>query len=93
MQRKIKRFAELLKSSLIVLSGINHFGSLDSLDSFYDLRKRWVQKSVQIENSTGSLAKFTDFTDFVQIVSDEVNSLFGIRSLDIKTSKSLQGSS
>ena len=96
--KEIKRFAELLESSLIVLSVINHFGSLDSLDSLtmlvsklpYDLRKSWVQKSVQIENSTGSLAKFTDFTNFVQVVSDEVNSLFGIRSLGIKTSKPLQ---
>ena len=96
--KEIKRFAELLESSLIVLGGINHFGSLDSLDSLtmlvsklpYDLRKRWVQKSVQIKNSTGSLAKFTGFTDFVQVVSDEVNSLFGIRSLGIKTSKPLQ---
>ena len=46
--KEIKRFAELLESSLIVLDGINHFGSLDSLDSLtmlvsklpYDLRKR-----------------------------------------------------
>ena len=37
-----------------------------------------------IENSTNSLAKFADLVQFVQVMSDEANSLFGLRSLTTK---------
>ena len=82
--KELKRFAELLESTQIILSDVNHFGSLDSLDTLtslvgklpYKLRQRWVERSVQIENLTGSLAKFIDLVEFVQVMSDEANSLF-----------------
>ena len=90
--KELKRFAELLESSLVTLGDIGHYGSLDSLDSLtslvnklpYELRRRWVVKSVAIENSTNSLAKFADLVQFVQVMSDEANSLFGLRSLTTK---------
>ena len=69
---------------------LSPIGSLDSLESLtslvgklpFDLRRRWVERSVQIENLTRSLAKFTNFVEFVQAMSDEANSLFGLRSLN-----------
>ena len=79
-----------MESTQIILSDLNHFGSLHSLDTLtslvdklpYELRRRWVERSVQIENLTGSLAKFIDLVEFVQVMSDEANSLFGLRSLN-----------
>ena len=37
-----------------------------------------------IENSTNSSAKFADLVHFVQAMSNEANSLFGLRSLTTK---------
>ena len=52
----------------------------------FDLRRRWVTKSVNIERKTGSIAKFADFVSFVQNESAIANSLFGKRSLSIQSS-------
>ena len=51
----------------------------------YNLKKRWVSKSVQIQNYLGHLANFLHFVDFVCKESDEANSLLGLRSLHPKT--------
>ena len=59
--KQIKQFAVLLEKSYNVLVDINNFGSLNSLDSLtalvtklpYKLRRRWVEKAVYMENSTG----------------------------------------
>ena len=80
---------------MTVLSDTNHFGSLNSLDSLtilvgklpFELRRRWVERSVQTENYSGSLAKFSDFVGFVQVKSEEENSLFGLRTLSVKSPK------
>ena len=93
--KQIKQFAELLEKSYNILVDINNFGSLNSLDSLtalvtklpYELRRRWVEKTVHIENSTGILAKFEHFVHFVQNESDKLNSLFGLRNLSVKVYK------
>ena len=54
----------------------------------YDLRKRWVKKSVQIENTLGYLANFLHLVEFVCAESVEMNSLFGLRSLNPKNPSS-----
>ena len=93
--KQIKQFAELLEKSYNILVDINNFGILKSLDSLtalviklpYELRRRWVEKAVYIENSTGILAKFEHFVAFVQNESDKLNSLFGLRNLSVKVNK------
>ena len=52
----------------------------------YDLKWRWVKRSVQIENSLGHLANFAHFVEFVRQEADEINSLFGLRSLGCTSS-------
>ena len=92
--KRIKLFAELLEKSLDIMNDINNFGSLNSLDTLtnltsklpFDLRRRLVTKSVDIERKTGSIAKFADFVSFVQNESAIANSLFGKRSLSIQSS-------
>ena len=72
-----------------------HYGNLDSLDSLtalvnklpLDMRRRWVRKSVEIEANTRSIARFRDLVAFVETESNEANSLFGLRSLNLNTSK------
>ena len=91
--KELKRFAELLESSMVALGDIGHYSRLVSLDSLtwlvsklpYQLRRRWVEKSLAIEISTNSLAKFADLDQFVQVMSDKANSLFGLRSLTLTT--------
>ena len=97
--KQIKWFAELLEKTYSIMTGISNFGSLDSLDSLtmlvtklpYELRRRWVDKSVEIQSVTGSLAKFKHFVEFVQRESEIVNSLFGLRNLTTKSDKSRGG--
>ena len=97
--KQIKRFAELLEKTYSIMTGISNFGSLDSLDSLtilvtklsYELRRRWVVKSVEIQSITGSLAKFKHFVEFVQQESEIANSLFGLRNLAVKSDKSRGG--
>ena len=87
--KQLRRFAELLEKTGVIVKDIRQYTSLDSLDMLtelvnklpYDLKKHWVSKSVQIQNYLGHLANFLHFVDFVRKESDEVNSLFGLRSL------------
>ena len=80
--KQIKLFAELLEKSLDIMNDINNFGSLNSSDTLtnftsklpFDLRRRWVTKSVDIERKTGSIAKFAGFVSFVQNESAIANS-------------------
>ena len=44
------------------------------------------ERSVQIENSFGHLANFAHFVEFVRQEADEINSLFGLRSLGCTSS-------
>ena len=91
--KQLRRFAELLEKTGVIVKDIRQYTSLDSLDMLtalvnklpYDLKKRWVSKSVQIQNYLGHLANFLHFVDFVRKESDEVSSLFGLRSLHPKT--------
>ena len=91
--KQLRRFAELLEKTGVIVKDIRQYTMLDSLDMLtelvnklpYDLKKRWVSKSVQIQNYLGHLANFLHFVDFVRKESDEVNSLFGLRSLHPKT--------
>ena len=91
--KQLRRFAELLEKTGVIVKDIRQYTSLDSLNMLtelvnklpYDLKKRWVSKSVQIQNYLGHLANFLHFVDFVRKESDEVNSLFGLRSLHPKT--------
>ena len=94
--RQMRRFAELLEKTNVVVKDIRQYTSLDTLDTLsellgklpYDLKRRWVKKSVQVETSFGHLANFSHFVDFIRNESEEVNSLFGLRSLHPKTSPS-----
>ena len=91
--KQLRRFAELLEKTGVIVKDIRQYTSLDSLDMLtelvnklpYDLKRRWVSKSVQIQNYLGHLANFLHFVDFVRKESDEVNSLFGLRSFHPKT--------
>ena len=93
--KQLKCFSELLEKTTIIIRNIRQYTSLDSLDTLselvsklpFDLRKRWVKRSVQIENSTRLLANFYQFVEFVSQESLELNSLFGMRSLSIKSTK------
>ena len=72
---------------------MRHYTSLDSLNTPtdlvaklpYDLKKCWVRKAVQIKNTLGHLANSSHFVKFVVKESEEVNSLFGLRSLRPKS--------
>ena len=90
--KQLRRFAELLEITGVIVKDIRQYTSLGSLDTLidlvnkllYDLNKHWVSKSVQIQNCLGQLANFLHFVDFIRKKSDEVNSLFGLRSLHPK---------
>ena len=76
----------------VIVGDEKHFSSLDFLDTLtclitklpYELRRRWIKRFVQMENTTGTLAKSSHFVDFVQYKSEELNSIFGLRSLNVK---------
>ena len=69
--KQSRRFAELLEKTGVIVKDIRQYTSLDSLDMLtelvnklpYDLKKRWVSKSVQIQNYLGHLANFLHFVD------------------------------
>ena len=94
--KELKRFAELLEKSSVIVKDIRCYSNLDSLDTLtllvkklpYNLRTRWVKRAVQVENRSGKLANFSHFSEFVQLESEETNSLFGLRSLNVKPSTS-----
>ena len=94
--KEMKRFAELLEKCSFIVKDIRCYSNLDSLDTLtllvkklpYNLRTRWVKRAVQVENRSGKLANFSHFSEFVQQESEEANSLFGLRSLNVKPSTS-----
>ena len=94
--KELKRFAEFLEKCSVIVKDIRCYSNLDSLDALtllvkklpYNLRTRWVKRAVQVENRSGKLANFSHFSEFVQQESEEANSLFGLRSLNVKPSTS-----
>ena len=95
MLNKLSNLPNSLKNLIIywlTLITLEVLNSLDSLTALvtklpYELRRRWVEKAVHIENSTGILAKFEHFVHFVQNESDKLNSLFSLRNLSVKVNK------
>ena len=83
----IKSFSECLEKTLITLENLQFFGSLNSLDTItklvnklpFEMRRRWVQESVAIEDQTGQIATFNHFVTFVSRQSKELDSLYGRR--------------
>ena len=51
----------------------------------YNLRGRWVKRSVEIEKTRGFVAEFSDLVEFVKQESDVANTLFGLRTLNDKS--------
>ena len=94
--KELKRLAELLEKCSVIVKDIKCYSNLDSLYTLpllvkklpYNLRTRWVKRAVQVENRSGKLANFPHFSEFVQQESKEANSLFGLRSLNVKPSTS-----
>ena len=94
--KELKRFADLLDRTFVILQSINYLNSLNSLHTHTQfvqklpnaLKERWVKKSVQIENATNSTARFSDFNSFVQAESEEANSVFGLRLFGTKNLQS-----
>ena len=92
--KELKLFSELLEKTSVIIRDIQNYTSLNSLDTLaelvsklpYELKRRWVKRSVQIENSFGHLANFAHFVEFVRQEADEINSLFGLRSLGCTSS-------
>ena len=72
---------------------LNSLNSLNTLTQFVQklldaLKGRWVKKSIQIENSTNSKARFLEFVSFVQAESEKANSVLGLRSFGTKIPQS-----
>ena len=100
--KELKRFVELQEKCSVIVKDIRCYSNryrlllLDSLDTLtvlvkklpYNLKTRWVKRAVQVENRSGKLANFTHFSEFVQQEFEEANSLFGLRSLNVKQSTS-----
>ena len=94
--KQLKCFAEMLEKINVTVKDIRQYSSLDSLDTLtdligklpYNLKRRWVKRSVQVQSLSGRLANFSHFVEFVLKESEEVNSIFGLRSLGPKSSHS-----
>ena len=94
--KELKRFEELFEKCSVIVKDIICYSSLDSLDTLtllvkklpYNLRTRWGKRAVRVESRSGKLANFSHFSEFVQQESEEANSLFGLRSLNVKPSTS-----
>ena len=54
----------------------------------FELRRRWVKRSVSIEENSDRMAHFEDFVKFVRSEAKEMNSLYGHRVFTIPESKS-----
>ena len=86
----------MLDKTFVILQSIKYLNSLDSLDTLTQfvqklpnaLKRRWVKKSVQIENAINSIARFSDFVSFVQAESEKAKSVFGLPSFGTKNSHS-----
>ena len=91
--RQLKTFCELLEKTLEITKDIPRYTNLDTLDTLtalvgklpYNLRGRWVKRSVEIEKTRGFVAVFSDLVEFVKQESDVANSLFGLRILNDKS--------
>ena len=65
--KEIKRYSEFLGKTLVIVGDEKHFSRLDSLDTLTslitklpnELRRQWIKRSVQVENTTGTQAKFS----------------------------------
>ena len=87
---RLKFFCELLEKSLVITKDIPRYTNLDTLDTLtaligklpYNLRGRWVKRSVEIEKTRGLVAEFSDLVEFVKQESDVGNSLFSLRTLN-----------
>ena len=82
-----KRFSETLERALVTLQNLSSFGSVNSLDTMtklisklpFELRRRWVKRSVSIEENSDRVAHFENFVKFVRSEAKEMNSLYGRR--------------
>ena len=91
--RQLKSFCELLEKTLVITKDIPRYTNLDTLDTLtalvgklpYNLRERWVKRSVEIEKTRGLVAEFSDLVKFVKQESDVANSLFRLRTLNDKS--------
>ena len=99
--RQLKTFCELLEKTLEITKDISRYTNLDTLDTLtalvgkfpYNLRGRWVKRSVEIEKTRGFVAEFSDLVEFVKQESDVANSLFGLRTLNDKSNPKSKPSS
>ena len=99
--RQLKTFCELLEKTLEITKDIPRYTNLDTLDTLtalvgklpYNLRGRWVKRSVEIEKTRGFVAEFSDLVEFVKQESDVANSLFGLRTLNDKSNPKSKPSS
>ena len=77
----------------MITNDIPRCTNLDTLDTLttlvgklpYNLRGRWVKRSVEIEKTRGLVAEFSDLVEFVKQESDVANSLFSLRTLNDKS--------
>ena len=91
--QQLKSSCELLEKILVITKDIPRYTNLDTLDTLttlvgklpYNLRGRWVKRSVEIEKTRGLVAEFSDLIEFVKQESDVANSLFGLRTLNDKS--------
>ena len=92
--KELKRFAELPEKCSVIVKDIRCYSNLDSLDTLtllvkklpYNLRTRWVKRAIQYRS--GKLTNFSHFSEFVPQESEKANSLFSLRSLNVKPSTS-----
>ena len=97
----MKTFCELLEKTLEITKDIPRYTNLDTLDTLtalveklpYNLRGRWVKRSVEIEKTRGFVTEFSDLVEFVKQESDVANSLFGLRTLNDKSNPKSKPSS
>ena len=90
ISRQLKCFCELLEKTVVIKKDIPRYTNLDTLDTLttligkfpYNLRGRWVKRSVEIEKTRGLVAEFSDLVEFVKQESDVANALFGLRTLN-----------
>ena len=90
VSRQLKSFCELLEKTVVITKDISRYTNLDTLDTLtaligklpYNLRGRWVKRSVEIEKTRGLVAEFSDLVEFVKQESDVGNSFFGLRTLN-----------
>ena len=76
--RQLKSFSEVL----VITKDIFRYTNVDTLDTLtalvgklaYNLRGRWVKRSVEIDKTRGLVAEFSDLVEFVKQETDVANS-------------------